>query len=143
MLACPSIQASVGSGSSGRSGGSSSLGITALASLDRSPGCPWAHSSIRSALILLSQVSAPGAPGLRVSQRSTSAARLVFQPLTPGLSSFEATASSIAAPQASYAARSSGPITEDQASRSVSGGAACDVASAPVYAVKPSVRDTP
>ena len=71
--------------------------MTARASRDRSPGCPCAHSSIRSALILLSQVSDPGAPVLRVSQRSTSAARLVFQPLTPTFSSFEATASSIAA----------------------------------------------
>ena len=81
----------------GRSGGSSSRGITVRASRDRSPGCPCAHSSIRSALIRLSQVSAPGALAGRVSQRSTRPARLVFQPLTPTLSSPAATASSIAA----------------------------------------------
>ena len=48
----------------------------------RSPGCPWAHSSIRSALIRLSHVSAPGALAERVSQRSTRPARFVFQPGT-------------------------------------------------------------
>ena len=72
-------------------------GITLRASRDRSPGCPCAHSSIRSALIRLSQVSIPGAFDGRVSQRSTSPARLPFQPLTPTLSSRAATASSSSA----------------------------------------------
>ena len=91
----------MGSGSPGRSGGSSSLGITPRARRDRSPGCPCAHSSIRSALIRLSQVSIPGVWAALVSQRSTSAARLVFQPLTPTFRSRAATASSIAAAHAS------------------------------------------
>ena len=56
---------------------------------------------MRSALILLSQVSVPGSLVGLVSQRSTSPARLVFQPLTPTLRSVAATASSIAAAQAS------------------------------------------
>ena len=90
-----------GSGSPSSSGGSSIRGITRRASDERSPGCPCAHSSIRSALIRLSQLSVSGESVVRVSQRSTSAARLVFQPLTPTLSSRAATASSIAAAQAS------------------------------------------
>ena len=72
----------------------------------------------------------PGAVSVLVSQRSTSRARFVFQPLTPTFSSRAAMASSIAPAHASYAARSSGPMTEDQASRSVSGGTAGEVASA-------------
>ena len=75
--------------------------MTLRARRDRSPGCPSAHSSIRSALIRLSQVSAFGALSVLVSQRSTSPARLVFQPLTPTFSSLAATASSIAAAHAS------------------------------------------
>jgi len=56
---------------------------------------------MRSALIRLSHVSVPGSSVGRVSQRSTSAARLVFQPLTPTRRSPAATVSSIAAAQAS------------------------------------------
>ncbi len=58
--------------------------------------------------------------------------RLVRQPRVPTLSSPAANASSSAAAQASYAARSCDPITEPQASRSVSGGAAFDASMASV-----------
>jgi hypothetical protein len=54
---------------------------------------------MRSALIRLSHGSGASGPSARVSQLSTSAARRVFQPLTPTLRSPQPIASSIAAAQ--------------------------------------------
>ena len=72
-----------------------------------------------------------------MSQRSISAVRLARQPRLPADSSPAAIASSTAAAHASYADRSSGPITDPQLSRPVSDGAVLEFSIASAYAAMP------